>query len=372
MKHEKNLKLIDGKWTVDIEVKGKRLRRSFPTKAEAEIALAVLRNQRAMQRLGIEVPEAKSHDLIFADFAEKVLAGLGATRFETRKSRRVCLNALLASKIFDGKRLGEITSEDVANYHTARAEKKPSANAELGFLKMVFKRAVEWGELTRNPADPVKPFRIAATKLRILTDAEVALLLNAASPTLVPVLRVLLTTGMRPHEVFALRWEHDGWDTERGLCTSILALGKKVIFVPGLLAKNHKDREVPLSPELVEMFGALPRDPKLEGKVFPWGDCPPAFTEAVKAAKLKNVTLYTLKHTAASRMIRAGVDIVTVSEILGHSDIKMTMIYCHSDGQSKRDAVEWVSRIYFQSAPAVDAPAAAQPEGQAQADKTVN
>jgi len=57
-------------------------------------------------------------------------------------------------------------------------------------------------------------------------------------------------------------------------------------------------------------------------------------------------------------MIRAGVDIVTVSEILGHSDIKMTMIYCHSDGQSKREAVEKVSRIYFKSAPAVDAPAA--------------
>jgi len=62
-------------------------------------------------------------------------------------------------------------------------------------------------------------------------------------------------------------------------------------------------------------------------------------------------------------MIRAGVDIVTVSEILGHSDIKMTMIYCHSDGQSKREAVERVSRIYFQAPKVADAPAAAtQPD----------
>lgn len=74
---------------------------------------------------------------------------------------------------------------------------------------------------------------------------------------------------------------------------------------------------------------------------------------------------YGLKHTALSRMIRAGVDIVTVSEIAGHSDIKMTMIYCHSDGQSKREAVEKVSRIYFQPPKVADAPAAAaQPDHQ--------
>jgi len=51
-------------------------------------------------------------------------------------------------------------------------------------------------------------------------------------------------------------------------------------------------------------------------KVFLWRETPRSFGEAVKAAKLKNVSPYTLKHTAASRMIKAGVDIVTVAEIL--------------------------------------------------------
>ena len=119
-----------------------------------------------------------------------------------------------------------------------------------------------------------------------------------------------------------------------------------------------------MSDELVEMFRGIPREAK-SSKVFPWCSCPKAFNAAVKAVKLKNVSIYTLKHTAASRMIRAGVDIVTVSEILGHSDIKMTMRYCHSEGASKRDAIEKVSRVYFKSAPAVDAPAAAaQPDHQ--------
>jgi integrase len=360
-----NLKLIDGKWTVDIEVRGKRLRRAYQTKSEAQNALALLRSQRAMSRLGIEVPEAKSHDLLFKDFAEKVIAGKaeGDLRASTKRATRYCLNALLASEIFDGKRLAEITTENIADYRSARGNEKAAANAGLGLLKMIFRRAVEWGELSRNTADPVEYFRIPATKLRILTDAEVALLLHAASPVLAPLLRVLLTTGMRPHEAFALRWEYDGWDVEEDLDKSIVALDRKSIFIPGLLSKNHKDREVPLSPELVEMFKGLRHD-STSDKVFPWINCPDAFSEAVRAAGLKNVTLYTLKHTAASRMIRAGVDIVTVSEILGHSDIKMTMIYCHSDGQSKREAVERVSRIYFQAPKVADAPAAAavQPE----------
>ena len=45
-------------------------------------------------------------------------------------------------------------------------------------------------------------------------------------------------------------------------------------------------------------------------------------------------------------MIRAGVDIVTVCELLGHADIKTTMIYCHSSAETKREAVARVSRIY--------------------------
>ena len=72
------------------------------------------------------------------------------------------------------------------------------------------------------------------------------------------------------------------------------------------------------------------------------------------------MTLYTLKHTAASRMIRAGVDIVTVCELLGHADIKTTMIYCHSSSETKREAVEKLSRIYSLG----PSPATAPPETQ--------
>jgi integrase len=169
-----------------------------------------------------------------------------------------------------------------------------------------------------------------------------------------PFLTILLTTAMRPHEVFALHWEHDGWETERDLKVSIISLEKKTIFIPGALAKNHKDREVPLSTELLALFKALPRDPS-SLKVFPWNSVPKSFRTAVKAARLKGVDLYTLKHTAASRMIRAGVDLVTVTELIGHADVKTTMIYCHSSAETKREAVEKLSGIYAARKPQADA-----------------
>ena len=363
-KREKNLKSVKGFWLIDISVKQsggklKRLRASFPTKTEAQANLDRIRSRKAMRRLGLEVPEVKSKDMLFETYAEKILARQADLRPNYKKSQRIRLNALLRSPLFGGRRLCEITTADIAQHHSERgATMKPAANAELQFLNMVLARAVEDGELGKNPAKPIKRYRLGLTRLRILADAEATLLLNAASPNIVPLVRLLLTTGMRPHEAFALHWEFDGWETEKKLSRAIVALDRRIIFIPHLLSKNHKDREVPLSPELVDMFRGMARKPA-GSKVFPWVDTPDGFADAVKAAKLKNVTLYTLKHTAASRMIKAGVDIVTVAEVLGHSDIKQTIRYCHSDGQSKRDAIARVSQVYFKPAQVADAPAPA-------------
>jgi hypothetical protein len=58
------------------------------------------------------------------------------------------------------------------------------------------------------------------------------------------------------------------------------------------------------SEELLALFNELPRDPS-SNKMFPWGSVQKSFRAAVKAARLKNMNLYTLKHTAARRMIKA-------------------------------------------------------------------
>jgi site-specific recombinase XerD len=65
-----------------------------------------------------------------------------------------------------------------------------------------------------------------------------------------------------------------------------------------------------------------------------------AIAAAVKRAGLGKITWHMFRHTFASRLTREGVEIVTVKELLGHSNISTTMRYAHSNDEAKRRAVQ--------------------------------
>jgi integrase len=64
------------------------------------------------------------------------------------------------------------------------------------------------------------------------------------------------------------------------------------------------------------------------------------FEPAVKAAGLESFTWHCLRHTFASRLVMAGVDIRTVQELLGHKTIAMTVRYSHLAPKHTLAAVE--------------------------------
>jgi integrase len=59
--------------------------------------------------------------------------------------------------------------------------------------------------------------------------------------------------------------------------------------------------------------------------------------------KREQYTFHTLRHTFATRAVMAGVDIVTLKELLGHKTIQMTMRYSHPSPEHKKKAVDLVS-----------------------------
>ena len=65
-----------------------------------------------------------------------------------------------------------------------------------------------------------------------------------------------------------------------------------------------------------------------------------AFENACKRAGLKDVSPHCLRHTFASRLVMAGVDLKTVQELGGWADLKMLMRYAHLSPGHKRQAVE--------------------------------
>ena len=347
----------DGRWTIDITFKKpeggyKRVRQEFLTKDDACAHLDLLRAKKAAKKLGLERPELNGGDVLFSDFAEKFINTYSVhKRAKTQASHRTCLNSLLKSDIFKEKKLSDITAEAISDYMAQRGvEKMVSANRELSFLKLALGKAVEWGKLSRNPAAYQKKFEEPEGKIRPLTDAEAKRLIDAAMPHLKPILTVLLSTGMRKTEVLKLKWAYEGWDADAENRNSIIDLEQRRIFIPGKLAKNHKDREIPLSFELIRFFNEL-REKSGTGPVFNVKEIRKSFRAAVKAAKIKrSVRIHDLRHTAASRMIEDGIDVVSVCELLGHSDLKITLRYCHSSSKTKRDAVEKLSRIYLPAA----------------------
>lgn len=85
-------------------------------------------------------------------------------------------------------------------------------------------------------------------------------------------------------------------------------------------------------------------NPLREDRVFtfrhkPLKDIRTAFKNACRRAGIKNLRFHDLRHTFATRLVLSGVDLPTVSKLLGHSSIQMTMRYSHPTPEALKNAV---------------------------------
>jgi len=369
-------------FTITIEGRKRRFTRAAGrTKNEAQYALAKLRTEleekRRLLKQGIVPPEKKS-DMLFSEFAEKKFLPLDDVKGRRRKTRASHETSIKHLNSFFGQKyLSQITKEDVDQYIQQRKNEKvmrrpaggvkrverpvsnASINREVTCLKQILGLAVKYGYIQKNPASEVEKLQ-ESPRWTILKDDEARRLIEAASPHLRPILRLLLFTGMRRNEALKLVWafpdyERRTYQSEAEAC-SVLDLNRALIYIPKELAKNHKSRIVPLSESLVLMFKEKRGGAKPGARVFDVSHIKKSFKTACKKVGLVNLRIHDLRHTCASRMIEAGVNVVDVCELLGHSDLKITMKYCHPSTENKRQAVEQLSAIYEKSRDKVEIP----------------
>jgi len=69
-----------------------------------------------------------------------------------------------------------------------------------------------------------------------------------------------------------------------------------------------------------------------------------AFYNACRRAGIKNLRFHDLRHTFATRLVLSGIDLATVSKLLGHSSIHMTMRYSHPTPEALKKAVDALNR----------------------------
>jgi integrase len=186
--------------------------------------------------------------------------------------------------------------------------------------------------VVENPVKRVHLYREQNARTRDLRDDEEALLLACCSPLLGPLVITALHTGFRASELRSLTWDD-------------VDVRHRMITVRAGYAKNGEARSVPMNQLLTDTLKSVKLAHNQGDWVFcnrdgmPYRSFRSAFERAVRKAEVKDFTFHDLRHTFASRLVMAGVDLPTVKELLGHRDISMTMRYTHLSSDHKQTAV---------------------------------
>ena len=238
-------------------------------------------------------------------------------------------------KYFGNKKLSEISPKDIEDYKLARLkEVRPSTiNRALACLKHLFNIAKRWKKFFgENPVSQVDFFEETKHLERVLNYEEEDSLLACSAPHLKPIIICALNTGMRKGEILSLQW-------------SDVDLENNLITIDATNTKSKKTKKIYINTKLRAILLELKLKSGGEDIVFLGQDSKPikrlrtAFDNACKRANIKELRFHDLRHTAATRMIENGANIVAVSKILGHSTLSMTMRYSHPE-ESIRDALE--------------------------------
>lgn len=309
------------KWLVDIRpagTNGKRVRKSFARKSEAlafeKHTLATSHNK---EWLGL--PEDKRH---LSELIELWWKKSGQFK-RTAKDYRQKLTLLCRE--LDDPQANNISVKLLSEWVQVRLEKgqkETTIRRMAKSLSNVFTVLIDSGDYAgENPVRKLKLPTIKQREMTYLDDRQIAELLDAVKDhsELRKIVNVCLSTGSRWRETITLR-------------TSNLS-PYRIRFTN---TKTGKPRTVPISEELYQDIY-----PEKGTKIFSYD---PQLELYDILNKLdfdlpKSQKAHVLRHSFASHFVMGGGDILTLREILGHSDIKQTMTYAHLAPDHLTDAI---------------------------------
>jgi integrase len=140
---------------------------------------------------------------------------------------------------------------------------------------------------------------------------------------------------MRLSEILGLRYEQA--DLKHG-------------FILLDITKNGERREIPIDNTLIKMFNVMPHSIEsifvfTDRNRNPYRSIRRSFSTALKKAEIRDFRFHDLRHTFASHLVMAGVDLISVKELLGHKSLSMTMRYAHLTPGHKKKAVNTLDSV---------------------------
>lgn len=293
--------------------------------------------------------------IFFSEFCHKFIEEF-AKGFKAKKTVSLYEHSIKpALKAFQGLQLDQIRSEDVERLLARLPVSNRTKNITLSTLRMIFEKAVDWGYLPTSQVHKIKRFKEEKGGSRALVPQELGKLLDVANPWQASLIKVMVYTGLRSGELSQLKFEDIDWENK----------SLRVVSNQERKTKNRKSRTVPMSPDLANELKFLeenlpnvyfqssqdvppyyPRTTAQKNFVFCRTDGSPircfrkSLENAFKKAGLRGVSPHSLRKTFCSLLARQKVHPKVAQQLLGHSDIRLTMdIYTEIADDQLQEAV---------------------------------
>lgn len=286
-------------------------------------------------------------------------------------------------KNFSNFKITDITNVIIENWRTTRLNNQISTetiNRDVATFRAAISKAVDWNLIAEHPFAKVKLFKtdpcpnvrflstIEEKNLRLsLCEREKRIKKERRSANiwreqrgyslhdcieeydfvdhLQPMILISINTGIRKGELFNLTW-------------SMVQLERRILILPGSITKSGYSRHIPLNNESLSVLKKW----KLQQKninennlVFiskynkdkAFNNITKSWRNILNDAEIKNFRWHDLRHHFASRLVMAGIDLNIVRELLGHSDMKVTLRYAHLAPECKANAVAVLNNNCF-------------------------
>lgn len=353
----------DGKWCGQVNKRGKR--KSFYGKTKKEVEQKIHKYESDINTFGAEV---KATNITLAELMYKYLftvahGSLSASTFE--RSESIYRVHILDTKL-GNMSIKDINNMDVQEYLNA----KECAKASLVKIKRLIKQTLDFGiknnMIRFNAAIGITmPTMSEPKEITILDVEEQKKYVTALELTSykLPFITTLYS-GLRRGEMIALKWQNVDMDKmEINVCESYKRVkkfntdgthehtidkkkpktkkGTRIVPIPSFINDLLKNKYKLTNPAPTDLVFASANGTHLKD-----ANIRRAQMAVCNNANIRYVSFHSLRHTYATRLIEAGVDVKTVSELLGHSTIELTLnTYVHSTDDTKRSAVNALENL---------------------------
>src|ERR1051325_8415428 len=328
-------------YLIDFTVGGRRYQITTKTRKRKEANRIRAEIESKIARGTFNMEDYEKKNVTVGEFFDEYAQGSGSSKAQSTRSLEKIYFGGFRSFVGNNRMLRSIDNLIVDKWKNTFLIGHSGAtfNLVLRMLKAAFNCAVRWKLVDVNPFHSTRFEKIQERRLFLTAeelgkifnkiDEDIARTVHRKQKRFLLLFRLfvefLLMTGLRRNEALGLRPEDV--DTAQGVVYLNRTKPRKFRIVP----LNARAQEILLQAGAYELFARLH-----------YGDVTHKFKHYVDSVGLQSggFKLHSLRHTFATMLVSRGVDLYQVSKLLGHADIKTTMIYGKATVEALRMSVE--------------------------------